>query len=617
MILQELYNYYERKAADPESGIAPVGFEWKILPFLIVINREGQAIRLEDTREKHGKKLIGRPFLVPRSVGRPGTKGWMTTFLLWDHYGYVLGHPKSNSQKDSEMAQKQLGIFIEKLRSLPESVRQDEGVTAVLRFYEQEEYKKVVTFENWPDCSSIPGCNLSFRMEGDTELIVERDAVKTFQQSQALVPEPEETYQALCLVSGKIETVQRLHAATPINGGQSGGKLVAFQKNSGFDSYYKEQGNNAPVSKYAHEAYTTALKTLSRSKTNQIEIGDATTLFWSQKPCELEQTFSSFFAEPPKEDPDKEVKAVKQLFESIASGKLSIESNNRFFVLGLAPNAARITVRYWLTGTVPEFAKKIKQHFDDLAIERSDYDAEYFSLYALLAHAAKETKERPKPHHINYKGKWYDVPPNLPAVVIKAILEGTPYPVTLLHGCIRRIRAEQAKKFNNRLVQNVTRVRAAVLKACINRFNRFHQKTEKEEITMSLDKTNMNPAYRLGRLFAVLERIQIEAAKPRELNTTIRERYYGAASSTPMTVFPQLLKLKNHHIANLSVDDKRIFEAMIGEIMEGIDPECMPKHLPFDQQARFAIGYYHQIRYRKPKTEKQQPSTPEGGDSNE
>ena len=134
---------------------------------------------------------------------------------------------------------------------------------------------------------------------------------------------------------------------------------------------------------------------------------------------------------------------------------------------------------------------------------------------------------------------------------------------------------------------------------------------------MSLDKANLNPAYRLGRLFAVLERIQIEAAKPRELNTTIRERYYGAASSTPMTVFPQLLKLKNHHIANLSAQDKRMFEAMIGEIMEGLDPEQMPKQLPLDQQARFAIGYYHQIRYRKPKAENQQPSNAEGEDSND
>ncbi len=615
MILQELYNYYERKAADPESGIAPVGFEWKELPFLIVIDHEGRAIRLEDTREKVGKKLIGKKFLLPQSVGRPGTKGWMTTFLLWDHYGYLLGHPKSDGQKDRDMAEKQLGVFIESLKSLPEFVKQDEAVTAVLRFYEQDEYKKVMAFDNWPDCMNIPGCNLSFRIEGESELVLERKAVKAFQQSKA--PNEEEICKGLCSITGKTEIIQRLHLATPIRGGQSGGKLVAFQKNSGFDSYGKEQGSNASIGKPAHDAYINALNSLIKNPNNQIGIGDTTTLFWSQKPCDLEQTFSTIFAEPPKDEPDKEVNAVKQIFESIFSGKRSLENQNRFFVLGLAPNAARISVRYWLTGTVQEFGEKICQHFNDLNIERTEYDDEYFSLNALLAHSAKETKERQKPHHINYKGRWYDVPPNLSAAVFKAVLEGTPYPVSLMHGCIRRIRAEQAKKFNNRLVQNVTRIRAAILKACINRYNRYYQVTEKEEIVMSLDKANLNPAYRLGRLFAVLERIQIESAKPRELNTTIRERYYGAASSTPMTVFPQLLKLKNHHIANLSAQDKRMFEAMIGEIMEGLDPEQMPKQLPLDQQARFAIGYYHQIRYRKPKAENQQPSNAEGENSND
>lgn len=576
MILQELYNYYERKAADPESDIAPVGFEWKELPFLIVINREGRVIRLEDTREKIGKKLVGKKFLLPRSVGRSGTKGWTTTFLLWDHYGYVLGHPKGDGEKERDMAQKQLGTFIGKLQSLPESVKADEGVRAVLRFYEHEEYKKVFTFDRWPDCASINGCNLSFRIEGETELILSREAVVEYQKSQALMPDEEETFEALCLISGKREIVQRIHDATPLLGGQSTGKLVGFQRNSGFDSYGKEQGANAPVSKYAHAAYTTALNTLSKNETNKMFLGDSTMVFWSQKPCELEQTFPLFFTEPPKDDPDKEVRAVKQLYESIASGKLSTENTNHFFVLGLAPNAARIAVRYWQTGTVKEFSEKIKQHFDDLHIVRSEKDDEYFSLLTLLSHTA-----------LDYKIS--NVPPNLPAAVVKAVLEGTPYPVSLMHGCIRRIRAEQAKKFNNRLVLNVTRVRAAILKACINRYNRYYNNTNKEEISMSLDRTNMNPAYRLGRLFAVLERVQYKAQDIE----TIRERYYGAFSSTPVTVFPQLMKLKNHHLAKLE-KGKQFFEGLIGEILDGLEGGEVPHQLSLSDQARFAVGYYHQ-----------------------
>jgi len=568
MILQSLYDYYERKATEPESNIAPIGFEWKEIPFLIVIDKDGNAVRLEDTREKVGKKLIGKKFLLPQSLGRSGSKAWATTFLLWDHYGYVLGHPKSDKEKDRDMAQKQLGAFIDKLQSLPDAIKRDEGVSAVLRFYEKEEYQKVFTFDNWQECAEINGCNLSFRLEGETKLILSRDAIKEYQTSQALVPDEQEQYEALCLVSGKFGIVQRIHDSTAIPGGQSTGKLVGFQRNSGFDSYGKEQGFNAPIGKYAHAAYTTALNTLTKSEANSMLVGDATTVFWAEKPCELEQSIPLFFSQPPKDDPDKGIRAVKQLYESIESGKLATESQNRFFVLGLAPNAARISVRYWLTGTVQEFAEKIKQHFDDLEIVRGEKDEEFFSLHKLLSHTA-------------FEYKISNVPPKLPAAVAKAVLEGIPYPVSLLHGCMRRLRAEQ----------HVTRIRAAILKACINRYNRFHHKTEKEEITMSLDKTNMNPAYRLGRLFAVLERIQSNA-----LNVeTIRERYYGAASSTPVTVFPKLIKLKNHHLAKLDERNRTFFERLIGEILDGLDGSGeMPRQLSLNEQARFAIGYYHQ-----------------------
>lgn len=571
MILQALYDYYQRKSDDPESNIAPIGSEWKEIPFLIIISPEGRAIRLDDTREKSGKRLVGKKFLLPQSVGRPGTKGWATTFLLWDHWGYVLGHPKSDSEKDRTTAKKQLGTFIEKLNSLPDSVKQNPGVAAVLRFYDQKEYTNVFGFENWPDCAEINGCNLTFQLLGETQLVLDCKEVRDYQALQALEPDDSETYEALCLISGKRDVVQRLHASTPIPGGQSTGKLVGFQKNSGFDSYGKEQGFNAPVGKHAHAAYTTALNTLTKSDTNRMLIGDTTTVFWAQRDCVLEQNMSLFFAAPSKDDPDQGVRAVKQLLESIESGKLSTESTNRFYVLGLAPNAARIAIRYWLTGTVKEFSEHIKQHFDDLEIARSEKDDEYFSLYRLLSHTA-------------FEYKISNVPPNLNGDVTRAVLQGLPYPQTLLHGCVRRIRAEQ----------HVTRIRAAILKACINRYNRFNRKTNKEVITVALDKTNMNPAYRLGRLFAVLERIQIKSAEPRKLNTTIRDRYYGAFSSTPVTVFQQLMRLKNHHLAKLE-KGKQYYEGLIGEILDGLDGSGnIPRQLSLDDQARFAIGYYHQ-----------------------
>lgn len=446
----------------------------------------------------------------------------------------------------------------------------DQGVAAVLKFYEKEEYKKVPSFNNWSECSRINSCNLTFQLMGETEPVTGREAVVEYQKAHGLFPDETEIYEANCLITGEKGIVQRLSASTAITGGLASGKLVGFQKDKGFDSYGKEQGFNAPVSKYAHAAYTTALNTLIKGD-NHMLVGDTTTVFWAARPAQLENDFSLFFTSPPKDDPDKGVRAVRQLYESIAAGQLSAEDNNRFYVLGLAPNAARIAVRFWVLGTVRDFGYRIKAHFDDLEIARGPKDYEYFSLYRLLAHTALEFKIS-------------NVPPNLAGAVMQAILNGTPYPVTLLQQCVRRIRAER----------NVTRIRAAIIKAYLNRHNRIYQKTAKEEITVSLDITNMNPAYRLGRLFAVLELIQ-EKASP-GINTTIRDRFYGAAASSPVTVFPQLLKLKNHHVAKLPTGSKVYFESLIGEIIDGIDGSKaeMPAHLALEDQGRFAVGYYHQ-----------------------
>ncbi|AGF80045.1 CRISPR-associated protein, Csd1 family [Desulfocapsa sulfexigens DSM 10523] len=642
MILQALCEYYERRAAEPNSKIAPIGFAWKEIPFVIVLDRHGKVVDLQDTRQMNGKKLVGRKFLLPKVQGRSGQNAWATACLLWDHFGYVLGHLKGESKKDAaktikqvrkqfdllsekerlepgiakalqfcekyeidaektiqsfgsfrkillglpenlqetkvistvissykkdkEMADKQLGTFKKTINTLPPELLADEGVAAVVSFYATAEYQKVTGFDAWPSCREINGCNLTFRLDGDAGGIAEREAVITYQKSVALVPDETETREAYCLVTGKKQPIQRLHAATAIAGGKSTAGLVSFQKNSGYDSYGKEQGFNAPVGKYAQAAYSTALSTLLTSN-NRIFVGDATTVFWAGKATQIENDFSLFFTDPPKDsdDPDAGIKAVRALYESIYTGSLAAESDIPFYVLGLSPNAARISVRFWSQGTVLKFAEKIKNHFDDLEIVRSGKDQEFFSLHKLLSHTA-------------FDFKISNVPPNLAGAVMQAIFEGKPYPVTLFQQCMRRIRAER----------HVNRIRAAILKAYVNRRNRYYHKIENEEISVSLDKNNMNPAYRLGRLFAVLENIQ-KRAQGKE---TIRERFYGAASSSPVSVFPQLLKLKNHHLAKLKGGAGVYFETILGEIFSGIVE--IPAHLPLDAQARFAVGYYHQ-----------------------
>ena len=648
MILQALCEYYERKSKLGE--IAPIGFEWKPIPFLIVIDLDGNLKSLKDTREKVDKKLVAKSFLVPQSIGRSGPGSWKTSFLLWDHWGYVLGYPKGDASKERKKrnellrsvfenapnketesitflrkfleedefyatltaedidividnltvnsqikaatqlvkdlialkkaknsSHKQLGTFINLLKTLPNTLKEDEGIGAVLKFYEKHENESVFELENWMDCAAVGGANMTFQIMGKSALVLASNLVTDYQKEHALVPENDDSIKSLCLVSGKDDYIERIHSATPISGGQASGKLVAFKTDKGFDSYGKEQGFNAPVGRYAQTAYSTALNTLTKNEVNRVFVGDTTIVFWSEEANFFEQNFSFFFTKP-KDDPDKGVGVLRQLYESIISGKLNNEGQTRFYVLGLVPNAARISVRYWLNGTISEFSNHIKQHFDDLEIVRGDKDDEFFALSSMLANTALEYK-------------MSNVIPNLAGQVTEAALMGSLYPRTLLHATIRRIRAEQ----------HVTRTRAAIIKACINRYNRFYCKTE-EEITVSLDKTNNRPAYLLGRLFAVLEKVQYKAQKIE----TIRERYYGAFSSTPVTVYPQLMKLKNHHLAKLD-SGKNFFENLIGEIIDGLPGTGdIPRQFSLEEQGRFAVGYYHQrqdLKYKGKKSE--------------
>jgi CRISPR-associated protein Csd1 len=570
MILKALYEYYQRR------DLAPQGYEWKEIPFLIVIDENGNFKNLEDTRQGEGKNKRANTFLVIKNLHSTGKNAWQIANVLWDHYGYVLAHPKDESDKAKTDAQKQQGTFVALVNELAEKYPNNVQFAAVKKFLEQKEpVQKVFEHEYWKDCSKIPGCNLSFRVIGETKIVAEHDDLKSLANIEPTeTEESSETVNILntegvCLITGERGPIAVLHTATSIPGGKSGAKLVGFQKNSGYDSYYKEQGLNAPVSKKAEDAYTTALNVLlGKNSNNKFRLSDTTVLFWAEKQIDFENQFAFFFAAPPKDDPDRNAREVKSLFESIHSGKLNTEGNTSFYILGLAPNAARISVRFWKTGKVKDFAEKIALHFTDLDIIHGKNDErEYFTLFNLLANIAFEYK-------IDH------VPPNLAGKVVECILDGYPYPATLQQQCIRRIRAEQ----------HINRIRAAILKAYLNRKDRIHNTNEKT-ITMALDLDNTNQGYLCGRLFAVLEKIQ-EEAQP-SINTTIKDRFYGAASATPITVFSRLITLSNHHIAK-KPSIKVFFEKLKGEIIGKIESSGIPAHLSLDDQSRFAIGYYHQ-----------------------
>ena len=560
MILQALYEYYQRKAADPDSKIAPEGFEWKELPYIVVIDEKGKLKALECTLDGEGKKKRARSFLLPQGVKRASG---ISANLLWDNIEYALGAGASQAKHDAFKAR--IANDLTACKTAPQ-------LTALDSFFKNNPMQQLETLLPKEELEAFLEKKpfITFRIQGTDGTIIDslRDSIANAASGSADADE------AVCLVSGIKDEIERLHPSIKgVRGTNTvGGSIVAFNSPA-FCSYGKEQSFNAPTGKKATFAYATALNVLlGKDSQNKCFSGDSSIIFWSKKKdqnYDLEDDMAFFF-EAPKDDPDKAVLAVRNLYNAVNSGILSVEDDNQFYVLGLAPNAARISIRFWKCGTVASFADKIKQHFDDTSITKGEKSKEpdFYALNQLLRATALEYKTE-------------NIPPNLAGSVIESVLDGTPYPITLMQQCVRRIRAEQ----------NVTRTRASILKAYLNRKNRFYNKNQKEEFTVSLDKSNTSPAYRLGRLFAVLEKIQ-EEANP-GINATIRERFYGAASSTPITVFPQLLKLKNHHIAKLSNPAAKISkEKLLGEIIDGI--KNIPPHLSMEEQAEFAIGYYHQ-----------------------
>lgn len=555
MILQALNEYYQRKTRLPDSDLAHPGFERKPIPYLVVLTAAGEFAALRDTREGEGKNRVAKSYLLPQTVKR---SSGVAANLLWDNPGYVFG---VDSKGKPERAREQHLAFVAAIRERF-SASGDAGLRAVLAFLERGDFDAVFADPKWPEILES-GANLTFRLEGDPYPVCEREAVAAALSSGGQEGGSETS---LCLVSGEEDVVERLHPSIKgVWGAQSAGANIVSFNLDAFRSYGKDQGANAPVGKRAAFAYTTALNhLLAKGSRQRMQVGDTSTVFWAAQPGHVMETlFGSLFGEPDKDNPDAGTQAVATLLAAPQTGVNSFEDDGtRFYVLGLAPNAARIAVRFWHVKTVSELAGNIRRHFEDTRIAHAPHEPETLSLFRLLVATAS-------------LGKAENIPPNLGGEVMRAIIENLPYPQTLLSGAIRRIRAEQ----------EVSYPRAAIIKACINR------QSGKEELTVSLDENNTNAAYRLGRLFAVLERAQ-ERASP-GINATIRDRYYGAASSTPMTVFSTLLKLKNHHIAKLDNKGEAVnLEKLIGQIMDGIAD--FPAQLGLQDQGRFAIGYYHQ-----------------------
>ncbi|MDK2125300.1 type I-C CRISPR-associated protein Cas8c/Csd1 [Parachitinimonas caeni] len=565
MILQALDDYYRRRAAhpDPTRRLAPIGLVDQAIGYLIVIDRSGQLVQLRKTGELRGKKHEPGVFLVPR--GKDKTSG-IEANLLWQSAEYVLG---VDIQGNPERAAAQHQAFRNRLQALEEPAASDAGLRAVLTFLDHlpdRELAKLQAQALWLEIIEAKvKPNLTFELNDDEYhgLICQRPAIL---QSLAGASDSDDAEQRLCLVRGVPDTIARLHP--PIKGvweaQTSGAKIVSFNL-SAFDSYGKGQGDNAPVGNIAAQTYTTALNAmLASGSPNRVQVADASTVFWADN----DDPIMTHAFRAVVDDPDRNVSRVAELYAAIHKGSYQGDlGQTRFHVLALAPNAARIAIRDYQCLPLAELAQRIVQHFDDLALTHGSHEPDHLPLFRLLV-------------SLVVQGKADNIPPRLGGDVLRAILTGGVYPMQMIQLAVLRCRAER----------KITYARAAAIKAWLNRHQRTHNTQEKEFKPM-LDLDNTQPGYRLGRLFAALEKVQ-EEAQP-GINATIRDRFCGAASSTPASVFPTLMRLLPHHLAKLNRGRSINLERLISEIVFGLGSR-FPAHLTLVDQGSFWLGYYQQ-----------------------
>ena len=587
MILQALVDYYEALAA--KGKVAKPGWGNAKISYALNIDKQGRLLNLLSLKisVQKGKKTVELPqnILLPEATKR--TAGVAAQFL-WDNAKYVLGIDASGKTERSKqcfetMAQKCQEILADAV---------GEKAMALKAFFAT--WQPELAHENMllqPYREDLLGsANLMFKVDGES---VEQDeeikrAWDSYKSQQAT-----DVAKGICLVTGKTAPVARLHPSIKgLYGAQSSGAaLVAFNAPA-YESYEHKQGDNAPVSEYAAFAYTTALNTLLSNDRNYLRIGDMTVVFWAEGADEdNEDVFGDIFSSANEIVKDEDIKGF---FEKVRAGKpfeisdFTVKPDNRFYILGLSPNAARISVRFFFINTFGDFIKNYEKYFREFEIIKPGFDNRVnIPLWQILQETA------------NKNSKDKSATPLLIGAVLRSILSGTKYPEALYQNTILRVKADQDNPDKN--ITKISRIKAAIMKACLIRNYKYNE----EVVTVALNEECKKVPYVLGRLFAVLEDLQ-EKANP-GINSTIKDRYFNSACANPSMTFPLLTKLANTHLKKISSQKGTViyFEKLIGELMNKleVDDNAMPARLSLPEQGEFVLGYYHQVQKRYEKKE--------------
>jgi CRISPR-associated protein Csd1 len=602
MILQALSGYYDRLSARADGSISPPGYSYQSISFAVLLSADGAVVDIQDLRQVEDKKVRPISLLVPQPPKRSGRNP--PPAFMSDKAGYVFGVQRDKEDKTKTVENTEYQAAFRAYHEQLLGGVDDDGCRALLQFLAQW---VPAQFPGLRHADDLVDGNIVFRLDGVRGYLHDRPAIRTVWDTQNATTLAKS---AMCLISGELRPVARLHHSIKgVRGAQSSGaSIVSFNQDS-FASFGKDQGDNAPVSEQATFAYTTALNALlSKDSRQKLQIGDASTVYWA----EADSTDAAVSAEvaaqmlfAPTEfdtaaaDASETDKLRRQIMDHIAKGRpldkpeLHLDPGTRFYILGLAPNAARLSVRFWEMTTLGALGEAFYQHWRDLRIETRFSPGQQPALAAL----ALQTAPARKGANDEFKLSFDDVSPLLAGELTRAVLSGGRYPGSLLSTLVMRIRTDGY----------LGRLRVPLIKATLVRAMRLENRLPQEDYLVRSDPNDPNVARRLGRLFAVLERAQLTALGG-DINTTIKDKFLGAAAATPGQVFVGLLKNAQHHtkrLRNGHSDAKWIkdssharragfgIERDIGAIC-GTLTDGFPQQHSIEDQGLFLIGYYQE-----------------------
>ncbi len=578
MILQALTEYYEALAA--QEKIARPGWADAKISFALCLGESGELERVASTKteQTQGKKTV----LAPQKLSLPApvtrTAGVLSNFL-WDNSSYILGVDAKGKPQRSLKCFEACKVLHHQVLDGVDSP----GARALLAFLDRWDPAAAAEHpalkEDWEELTG--GANLVFRYHGDylhNDPMIRRAWQRHYDSSG-------EGPEMVCLVTGQKGPVEAVHPSIKgVAGGQTSGTALVSFNAPAFCSYGRDQSLNAPVSRYAAFAYTAALNCLLADREHLYRVGETTILFWAKSG---QPAFQDFFAAMAFGGTAcYDAGTLGGMLKSLLEGKPVLYDETRldpgmdFYILGISPNAARLSVRFFLRNSFGGFLENVQRHNDRLEIIRPANDSfESIPPWKLVDATVNQNSKDKSPS------------PVMTGEVLRAILTDTHYPASLLNGVTLRIRADH----------KVDRTRAAILKAYY--LKKPHPDIPKEVLTVSLNPACDTPAYVLGRLFSVYEAIQ-SAANP-GINTTIKDKYFNSAAATPAIIFPILGNLAQKHLKKLKSSNRGLcvfYEKQLGEVASLLDTS-FPVRMSLPQQGAFQLGYYHQTQDRYQKKE--------------